>query len=435
MNSLRVRIAFVLVVSIVAVVGLATSATIFVLGPPPPGKFSRPTVLQIQMLIPLYESLPSDAGSLGPAPLRKAPWDGAVRERFTRFLQKDLRDAGIFNSVVVTRPADSDLAVASVELPGRGWFGLPIPDEPPSGRAGAWVALLSWISLIVAGAVAIALAVAHRLIRPLALLESVAGTISQSGQMAVLAETGPAEVKATARALNRLTANLKAAMESRMRLVAAAGHDLRTPITRMRLRAEFLPDQEQAAWLRDLDELRRVADSSIQLVHEEVDGKSGDSLRLDQLTETVVEELSSMGLAIELVGSAPVLIRAAPLAITRVLRNLITNAATHGNHCKVAVEAGERHAVVVIEDGGPGIPDAVMDRVFEPFFRIDPARKQFIPGAGLGLAIAKEIVGRYEGEIVLTNRAAGGLRQEIRLPRCLELPPQLVAAPTLSGAA
>jgi signal transduction histidine kinase len=223
-------------------------------------------------------------------------------------------------------------------------------------------------------------------------------------------------------------------MESRMRLVAAAGHDLRTPITRMRLRAEFLPDQEQSAWLRDLDELRRIADSSIQLVHEEVERKSDESVRLDKLTETVVEELTATGLTIELVGSTPVLIRAAPLAITRVIRNILTNAATHGKGCKALVEARLDSAVLVIEDRGPGIPEAVIDRVFEPFFRIDPARQQFIPGAGLGLAIAKEIVGRHNGEIALTNRAAGGLRQEIKFPLYLGQPSPIVGR-MLAGAA
>jgi signal transduction histidine kinase len=290
------------------------------------------------------------------------------------------------------------------------------------------------MSLIITGAVAIALAVAHWVARPLVLLESVSSSISQSGQMAVLPESGPAEVKATARALNRLTASLKAAMESRMRLVAAAGHDLRTPITRMRLRAEFLPDQEQSAWFRDLDELRRIADSSIQLVHEEVERKRDETVRFDKLAESVVEELTATGLTIELVESAPVLIRAAPLAITRVLRNLLTNAATHGKGCKVFVEARQEWATVVIEDDGPGIPAAIIDRVFEPFFRIDPARQQPIPGAGLGLAIAKEIVGRQGGEIILTNRVSGGLRQEIRFPRYLE-PQSQAAGRTFTDAA
>ena len=411
-----------LVISIVAVVGLATSATIFVIGPPEPKKFAESTALQIRMLIPLFESLQSNTPH--PAGLFDAPTEGEQRELPTQILQETLRDNGTYNRVVVTKPADRDLAAVSVELPSHRWFELPIPDEPHFGAP--WFALGSWIGLIVTGAVAIALAVAHWVARPLALLEGVASTISQSGQMAVLPETGPAEVKATARALNRLTANLKAAMESRMRLVAAAGHDLRTPITRMRIRAEFLPDQEQSAWFRDLDELRRIADSSIQLVHEEVERKSDEPVSFDELAESVVEELTATGLTIELVGSTPVLIRAAPLAVTRVLRNALTNAATHGKSCQVFVEARQDCAVVVIEDSGPGIPAEVIDRVFEPFFRIDPARQQPIPGAGLGLAIAKEIVGRHGGEIVLTNRASGGLRQEIRFPRCLEQQSQAV---------
>jgi signal transduction histidine kinase len=400
------------------VVGLATSATIYILGPRGPEEFTQPIVMQIKMLLPLFENRDQNP-SLSPlGTLLETPIVGAPRPIFTTVLQESLRNVGIPNRIVVTKPADSDLAVASVELPDRGWLALPIADEPHPG--GVWLALLSWISLIITGAVAIALAVGHWVARPLALLESVATTIAQSGQLAVLSETGPAEVKATARALNRLMANLKAAMESRMRLVAAAGHDLRTPITRMRLRAEFLPEHEQSAWLRDLDELRCIADSSIQLVHEEVERKTEESMRFDEIAETVVGELTATGLMIELVESTPVLIRAAPLGITRVLRNVITNAATHGKGCKVLVEARQQWAIVVVEDNGPGIPEAVINRVFEPFFRIDPARRQFIPGAGLGLAIAKEIVGRHNGQIILTNRAVGGLRQEIRFPRYLE---------------
>jgi signal transduction histidine kinase len=400
------------------VVGVATSATIYILGPRGPEEFTQPTVMQIKMLLPLFQNRDQSPSSSPLGTLLETPMVGAPRAIFTTVLQDSLRNVGIPNRIVVTKPANSDLAVASVELPDRGWLALPIADEPHPD--GVWLALLSWISFIITGAVAIALAVGHWVARPLALLESVATTISQSGQVEVLSESGPAEVKATARALNRLTANLKAAMESRMRLVAAAGHDLRTPITRMRLRAEFLPEHEQSAWLRDLDELRCIADSSIQLVHEEVERKTEEPMRFDEIAETVVGELTATGLMIELVKSTPVLIRAAPLGITRVLRNVITNAATHGKGCKVLVEARQQWATLVVEDNGPGIPEAVINRVFEPFFRIDPARRQLIPGAGLGLAIAKEIVGRHNGQIILTNRAVGGLRQEIRFPQYLE---------------
>ncbi len=416
LNSLRARIALVLVVSIISVVGLATSATIFIIGPRGPEEFIQPTVMQIKMLLPLFENREQSPSSSPVGTLVEAPIVGAPRAIFTAVLQKSLRDVGIPNRIVVTKPANSNLAIASVELPDRGWLALPIADDAHPG--GVWLALLSWIAFIITGAVVIALAVGHRVGRPLALLESVAATISQSGQVSVLSETGPAEVKATARALNRLTANLKAAMESRMRLVAAAGHDLRTPITRMRLRAEFLPEHEQRAWVHDLDELRCIADSSIQLVHEEVERKTEELMRFDQIAENVVRELAATGLMIELVKCTPVLIRAAPLGVTRVLRNVITNAATHGKGCRVLVEARQQWAAVVVEDSGPGIPETVIDRVFEPFFRIDPARRQFIPGAGLGLAIAKEIAARHNGQIILTNRTVeGGLRQEIRFPR------------------
>ena len=411
MKSLRARIAFVLVVSIVAVVALATSATVFIVSPPGPETFVEPVVLQVQALIPFYKDQGTSAFGLTERPVA-----GAEREMFSLDMQSAFRRAGLDYRVIVTKPPDRNMAVASVELPGRGWFAVPMPDHP--SPKGVWLALASWMCLIIVGAIAIALGVTHRIARPLALLESVASNISRSGQMTVLPEIGPAEVKATARALNGLTANLKAAMESRMRLVAAAGHDLRTPITRMRLRAEFLPENEQGAWFRDLDELRRIADSSIQLVHEEIEKTSDEMLRLDTLTQSVVEDLAATGHAAVFAESSRATIRAAPLAITRLLRNLVINAATHGEGCVVKVESRSGWVVVIIDDRGPGIPENVIDRVFEPFFRADPARTQHVAGAGLGLAIAREIIARHQGEIILTNRVTGGLRQQIRFPAC-----------------
>lgn len=409
MNSLRSRIALVLVISIVAVVGLATSATVFVLGQLGPENLAKPIALQIAKIIPLLTSVTSDPASS--VIITNMPAAGAPREPLADFLKQMLLELGYANQIIVTKPTDSDWLTVSIEVPSRGWFSIPIADEPPRG---AWIALVGWMALIVGGSLAIALGVAHRIARPLAMLEGVTSDISRSGEMAALPETGPAEVRATARALNRLTANLRTAMESRMRLVAAAGHDLRTPITRMRLRAEFLPEHEKSAWLRDLDEMRHIADSSIQLVYEEIEDHSDNLVRLDKLTTAVAEELKTTGLDVTVVRLDQVIIQAMPLAITRVLRNLLSNAATHGVRCEVSVEAHAEQAVIVIEDSGPGIPEAVIRQVFEPFFRVDSARQQPIPGAGLGLAIAREIILRYSGEITLNNRAQGGLRQELR---------------------
>ena len=146
-------------------------------------------------------------------------------------------------------------------------------------------------------------------------------------------------------------------MESRMRLVAAAGHDLRTPITRMRLRAEFVEDEEdRARWLTDLDELERIADSAILLVREESGKAPPELIQLDELVGTIGSELRDQNLDVTETTTEPVNVRASRLTLNRALRNLIINAATHGVRARVEVGGGKwSPARIVIEDEGPGI--------------------------------------------------------------------------------
>jgi signal transduction histidine kinase len=292
---------------------------------------------------------------------------------------------------------------------------------PPQGAP--WRGLARWLLLITFGATAIAVFVANRMVRPLALLESAVESVGPDGALPALPERGPAEVRATAKALNSLSARLKRAMESRMRLVAAAGHDLRTPITRMRLRAEFVEDEEERArWLTDLDELERIADSAILLVREESGSAPPELIHLDELVGSIGAELRDQNLDVTEIAVEPVKVRAGRLTLNRALRNLIINAATHGMRARVEVGASNGVARIVIEDDGPGIPREFLDQVFEPFFRTDPARRQDIRGAGLGLTIAKEIVQRAGGTISISNGASGGLRQVVELPRAADAP-------------
>jgi signal transduction histidine kinase len=240
-----------------------------------------------------------------------------------------------------------------------------------------------------------------------------------------LPERGPAEVRATAKALNSLSTRLKRAMESRMRLVAAAGHDMRTPITRMRLRAEFVADEEERTkWLSDLDELERIADSAIMLVREETGAAAPELVRLDELVSDIGADLREQSLDVEVEDVQPVTVRVSRFKLNRALRNLIINAATHGVRARVSVNAPNGPmARIVIADDGPGIPAAVIDQVFEPFFRADPARRQDIPGAGLGLTIARELVQRAGGSISIANGPGGGLVQVVELPKATEAEP------------
>jgi signal transduction histidine kinase len=235
----------------------------------------------------------------------------------------------------------------------------------------------------------------------------------------MLAEQGPTEVRATAAAINSLSARLKRAVESRMRLVAAAGHDFRTPLTRMKLRAEFVTDDEdRALWLKDIDELDRIADSAIQLVREESTKTSPEVIRVDDLVKNVVAELQDQNFEIEVTDAGEAYVKASRLALSRALRNLLINAATHGERGIVSVTGGSTTRIT-ISDQGPGIAPEILDQVFEPFFRADRARSQKVPGAGLGLTISREIIRRDGGEIRIANRPGGGLNQVIELPTAL----------------
>jgi len=260
------------------------------------------------------------------------------------------------------------------------------------------------------------------MVQPLVLLENAVESVGPDAILPLLPERGPAEVRATARALNSLSSRLRKAIESRMRLLAAAGHDLRTPITRMRLRAEFVEDdEERSLWLTDLDELERIADSAILLVREESGKASLETLWLDRLVADIASELKDQNLDVTVTHSQPVSVRASRLALSRALRNLMINAATHGRRARVRVEgANGAMAQVIIEDEGPGIPPELLGQVFEPFFRVDPGRRQNIAGAGLGLTIAREIVQRAGGDIKIANRESCGLQQIVELSKAEE---------------
>lgn len=415
MKSLRNRLVLLLIVAIVTVVGLATFAASRALRPPLPEATMEVVAHQVHFLTGLVERDRQEAVALG-IDLRDRPAEGAEIEGMSRFLTRALGKTGRARTAVITQAPDSPMVVASVELGADDWLVTEIPDlRPPPG---AWWVLAGWMVLIVIGSTAISIFAASKITRPLRLLEDAVGRIGADGVLPPIPETGSGEVRATAQALNTLSSRLKAAMESRMRLVAAAGHDLRTPMTRMRLRAEFIADdEEREKWLADLEELDAIADSAIRLVREEAGDDSRETVRLGPLVLEIVDELSQLGYKVNPPSLASLPVTAGPLALKRALRNLIINAATHGGGATITLTSEGDEAVVRIRDRGPGIPEDLIAHVFEPFFRVDVARRKTMPGAGLGLAIAKEIIERFGGSIAIANSAKPkGLVQTVRLP-------------------
>lgn len=417
MNTLRAKIAILLVVAIVSVVGILTWVMIVLLGPPPPQRTTEPLADQVEMFLRVTKQ---DTSALTLVP---EPSGGDLRENATARLRTELAKRGVDLPVTISRKDWNAPLVVSIPIAGKGWLLMPIADLPPQRKP--WYGLLKWLALITVGVSAIAIFAAHRMVQPLVLLENTVESVGPDAILPLLPEKGPAEVRATARALNSLSSRLRSAIESRMRLLAAAGHDLRTPITRMRLRAEFVEDEEERRlWLTDLDELERIADSAILLVREESGKTSPEILRLDTLVSGIAGELKEQNLDVTVSGTQSVSVRAGKLALSRALRNLIINAATHGRRATVRVAGADGAdgavAQVIIEDEGPGIPPELLCRVFEPFFRVDPGRRQNIAGAGLGLTIAREIVQRAGGDIRISNRDRGGLKQVVELAKVEE---------------
>jgi signal transduction histidine kinase len=410
-NTLRAKIAVLLVVAIVSVVGIITWVMLAMLGPPSPERTTEPLADQVEMFLRVAKQ---DTSGLTLVP-EASPGD--LRENATSRLRAELAARGHELPVTITRKDWNAPLVVSIPIDAKGWLLMPISDLPPQRKP--WYGLLKWLALITVGVTAIAVFAAHRMVQPLVLLENAVQSVGPDAILPHLPERGPAEVRATARALNSLSSRLRKAIESRMRLLAAAGHDLRTPITRMRLRAEFVEDdEERSLWLSDLDELERIADSAILLVREESGKASPETVWLDRLVADIAGELKDQNLDVTVSEAQPVSVRASRLGLARALRNLMINAATHGRRARVKVEAiQDGKAQVVIEDEGPGIPPELLGQVFEPFFRVDPGRRQNIAGAGLGLTIAREIVQRAGGDIKISNRKDGGLRQVVELAK------------------
>jgi signal transduction histidine kinase len=394
-------------VVIISMISILTGVLIYLLGPPDERQAIGPLADQVQLLEGIARAAPALVS------IQQKPDDGEVETDLTSWLRATLEARGAPRDVVVSR-SSRNLPMLSIPVD-QGWLVTQITDLPPPG--GVFKLILTWLALIALGAIGIALFFANRMVKPLVLLEKAMASVGSDALLPELAITGPAEVRVTAKALNSLSSRLKVALESRMRLVAAAGHDLRTPITRMRLRAEFVEnDDDRAMWLKDIDELARIADSAILLVREDSGKSVPEPLRLDTLISELVGELRTLSYDVTLTGSAEAIVRANRTSLNRAFRNLIINAATHGKRARVAVQSTSSEAHVVIDDDGPGIPPDMIGQVFEPFFRAHPARTKHIDGAGLGLTIAHEIVQRAGGSITIANGPLHGLLQIVKLP-------------------
>ena len=306
-------------------------------------------------------------------------------------------------------------ATVAVELaPGR-WLEAALRPRSPT-FAFAPPTLIAWAVTVLA-LVAVVAGTTRRITRPVRALALAADRLGRGEAMAALPERGPEEIRRATRAFNAMQARLRRFIDDRTRLLAALGHDLRTPITSLRLRAEFVEEDEVRERLLDtLDEMQRMIEATLAFARDEAASELAREVDLTALVEGVCEDLRELGRPVTFAGGPRLVARLRSLALKRALRNLVENAVIYGGQARVAAHEAEGEALVTIEDDGPGIPESELERVFEPFVRLEESRSRETGGVGLGLAIARSTVRAQGGEVTLTNRVEGGLAATVRLP-------------------
>ncbi|MBH0238557.1 ATP-binding protein [Methylobrevis albus] len=278
-------------------------------------------------------------------------------------------------------------------------------------------AFYSTLAITLAMVLVVALSV-RRITRPLRALGEAADRFGRGESVAQLPETGPIEVKQATAAFNAMQERIGRFVTDRTRLLGAISHDLRTPLTALRLRAEFVDDDEiRAKLIETIDEMSRMTEATLAFAREDASHEPARAVDLAALVAAVADDFADMGEAVSADVPARLDLVVRPTALRRALRNLIENALRYGGAARVTLKEGTDDLSIRIDDDGPGIPPDRMDDVFEPFLRLETSRSQDTGGVGLGLATARSIVHAHGGEIRLANRPEGGLSATIHLPR------------------
>ncbi len=275
------------------------------------------------------------------------------------------------------------------------------------------------ISLLIAGVVLtlVSILLLRRMTRPMKELASAADALGRGETAIRLEETGPEEIRRTTRAFNEMSERLQRFVRDRTQMLAAISHDLRTPITSLRLRAEFIEDEENRTKILEiLDEMQRMTEAVLAFVREDTIQEETRALDLSALVQSICDDLGDRGADVRFTGPSRLVFAGRPVSLKRALRNLVENAIYYGERARVTLERDAGRLWLRIDDDGPGIPTDAHERVFEPFVRLEASRNPQTGGVGLGMAIARGIVRAHGGDIELENRAEGGLRVSVFLP-------------------
>jgi signal transduction histidine kinase len=306
--------------------------------------------------------------------------------------------------------------VLAVKHSDGSWLVFNTPERlwglPWQERWAIWLVFLT-VSTGIVSAIA-----TRQLVRPIRKFAEAIRLFGTNPQAPPIAKTGPRELTGVITSFNEMQAQIQKFVAYRTAMLAAISHDLRTPLTRIRLRGELIEDEvQQARLFRDVDELQAMVDGALAFFRGDTDEEAVTSFDLPGVLQTIANDYADQDIAIAYTGPSHAAYRGRPFALKRAFTNLIENAVKYGTPPTIELACREKTITIMIRDQGPGIPTASLERVFSPFYRLETSRNRMTGGVGLGLTAALAIIRGHGGDIVLSNRPAGGLEALVTLPR------------------
>jgi signal transduction histidine kinase len=302
---------------------------------------------------------------------------------------------------------------ASLKLPDGRWATV----EPPHGLIDPWqmrllIALLITVLLLAP----LVWLMARRLTRPIRVFAEAAERLGADPEAPSLTPSGPSEVRVAINAFNDMQASIRAHLRQRTQTIAAIAHDLRTPLTRLRFRAEQAPEQLRDRMAADVEEMDALIGQAMAFVRGEAQAERREPLDLADLAEACADGFAETGAGVTFRGGQPLPVLGDPAGLRRAIGNLIDNAVKFAGSARVEAHRQDDRAVITVSDDGPGLAEAELDAVFEPFHRGERSRNRQTGGAGLGLAVARQAARAAGGEVTLSNRPGGGLEARLSVP-------------------
>lgn len=307
--------------------------------------------------------------------------------------------------------------LASMRLGDGSWvtFGL---DAFGGGASPAEHDVLGSLSAMALGILVVSILLVRSITAPLRGLAGAADRFGTDISAHAVPETGPREIRQVARAFNGMQARIRRLIDDRTQTLAAVSHDLRTPLTRLRLRAGFIGDGELRGSIdADLDEMEGMIDAALAFLRGDASQEESKLIDLGSILRTICDHAADAGHDVVLSCRRHVVLRCKPLSIKRAFSNLIDNAVKYGERARVSLQDTPQSVIVTIDDDGPGIPDEERERVFDPFYRIEGSRSRETGGTGLGLTVARTIVRAHGGDVSLQGVPDGGLRVVVAMPK------------------